>query len=90
MPKGGTITINMKPNSMDGLRISFSDTGHGIPRDKIEKVLEPFYSTKIKTGSTGLGLSISQGIVEKLGGSITLKSEVGEGTKVVISIPCIA
>ena len=88
MPDGGIIKIELAPDGRNNLLISFADSGCGIPEDKLKKVLDPFYSTKTKTGSTGLGLSISQGIIEKLKGELRLESEMNKGTKVTISLPC--
>jgi two-component system cell cycle sensor histidine kinase/response regulator CckA len=57
-----------------------ADTGPGIPEDLVEKIFEPFFTTKKETGGTGLGLSICRGIVASLGGTITVRSNVGKGT----------
>ncbi|RPH39403.1 MAG: sensor histidine kinase, partial [Planctomycetota bacterium] len=64
-----------------------SDTGCGIPEENLKKVFEPFFTTKEPGEGTGLGLSLSYGIVKSLGGSIDLKSKVGEGTQVTIALP---
>ena len=69
----------------DATRIEISDTGEGIPADKLQKIFEPFYSSK-KDG-TGLGLTIARKIVEDHDGTIEVKSEVGIGTVFVIIIP---
>jgi signal transduction histidine kinase len=61
------------------LRVRFSDNGSGIPEDHINRVFEPFYSTKPYKG-TGLGLSIVKKIIELYGGNITVASEMGRGT----------
>lgn len=65
--------------------IIIKDNGHGIDHDNLDKIFDPFYTTK--SDGTGLGLSISYGIINKHGGDIKIKSEVGEGTTVIISLP---
>ena len=65
--------------------ISISDNGPGIPEAIQEKIFQPFFSTKEE--GTGLGLSIASRIVEKHGGTLTLKSEEGEGTTFTITLP---
>ena len=58
----------------------------GIPEENIAHVFEPFFTTKEASG-TGLGLSITYGIVEKLGGKISVKSKVNEGTRFTVRLP---
>ena len=84
----GTLTIATK-HVTDAWRveISFSDTGEGIPEKNLARLFEPFFTTKEVGHGTGLGLSISHGIVERHGGSISVKSRVGEGTTFVVSLP---
>lgn len=65
--------------------LSIKDTGRGIPEDIRLKLFDPFFTTK-DTG-TGLGLSISHGIVERHGGTISLESQVGQGTTFTITLP---
>jgi two-component system NtrC family sensor kinase len=88
---GGTITISAKPlESASGerhLQIIFTDTGVGIPKDEIEKVFDPFYTTKDGSGNAGLGLSIAKGIIDKHNGTLRIESETGQGTQVVIGLP---
>jgi signal transduction histidine kinase len=67
------------------LKISVNDSGCGISPEEMEKIFEPFYSTK-ESGS-GLGLSIAQGLIEALGGSIYVKSKAGKGTEVILQLP---
>ena len=66
--------------------ICITDTGVGISEEHLEHIFEPFYTTKGKYG-TGLGLSITYGIVQKLGGKISVKSKLGEGTKFFVHLP---
>ena len=85
MPEGGQITIQANAANDDQVRIAFSDTGLGIAAEDLERVFEPFYSTKGERG-TGLGLAICRQIVEAHQGAISLSSEVGAGTTVTIAL----
>ncbi len=67
--------------------IEIEDTGTGIAKENIEKVFEPFYTTKGVGEGTGLGMSISYKIVESHGGKIDIDSELGKGTKFTITLP---
>lgn len=71
------------------IRITFYDHGIGIPAGDIDKVMNPFFSTKPRGKGTGLGLSISHGIVTDHGGNIRIESVEGEFTKVIIELPAI-
>jgi len=84
MTTGGTLTLQTGENS-DGVWISVADTGGGIPEEQINRIFEPFYTTK-KRGS-GLGLMIVQRIVRAHGGKIELESHVGRGTTFRIWLP---
>jgi signal transduction histidine kinase len=84
MTTGGTLTLQTGENS-DGVWVSVSDTGGGIPEEQINRIFEPFYTTK-KRGS-GLGLMIVQRIVRAHGGKIELESNVGRGTTFRIWLP---
>jgi two-component system NtrC family sensor kinase len=67
--------------------VSVKDSGIGIPPEILDKVLEPFFSTKPVGKGTGLGLSLCYGIVEAHGGRLEIKSRPGEGTEVRIILP---
>jgi PAS domain S-box-containing protein len=67
--------------------VSFRDTGVGIPKDNLDKIIEPFFSTKPVGKGTGLGLSLCFGIVESHGGRIEIQSELAKGTEVKVFIP---
>ena len=82
----GTITIAIE-NVGDCRTITVSDTGPGIPRENLDKIFEPFFSTKSPGKGTGLGLFVSRGIVEKLGGSIEVASKIGQGARFSVRIP---
>ena len=84
MTKGGTITLQTGEGG-DGVWFSVADTGNGIPEEQINRIFDPFYTTK-KEG-TGLGLMIVQRIVRAHGGRIELESLVGRGTTFRIWLP---
>lgn len=86
------LSIEQQPDLAEGnLRITVSDTGVGIPADKIEKVFDSFSqadaSTTRRYGGTGLGLTISKRLVELMGGRMWIESEVGKGTSFIMEIP---
>jgi signal transduction histidine kinase len=83
---GGKITIETKRSGDHRVDISVTDNGIGIPEENIQQIFEPFFTTKEGTG-TGLGLSITYGIVEKLGGKISVQSKVNEGTCFTVTLP---
>lgn len=87
---GKRLDILAEPVSVHGtphIRVTFHDHGVGIPAGMLQKVLEPFYSTKPAGLGTGLGLSISQSIVVEHGGSLIIESVEGEFTKVHVLLP---
>ena len=83
---GGLIRIETENAEPNGVRVAVTDNGCGIPENIIKHVFDPFFSTRKEKG-TGLGLSISYGIIEKLGGTITVSSTVGQGTRFEITLP---
>ncbi len=91
MADGGSLQVRVATardwsDGRQGVRITVADNGSGIPRNNLRQIFEPFYTTKKGTG-TGLGLWVSQGIVEKHGGSIRLRSRSeGQSTGTVFSI----
>ncbi|HZL80061.1 MAG TPA: ATP-binding protein [Candidatus Limnocylindrales bacterium] len=84
MTTGGTLTLQTGENS-DNVWVSVADTGGGIPQEQINRIFEPFYTTK-KKGS-GLGLMIVQRIVRAHNGRIELESHVGRGTTFRVWLP---
>jgi two-component system NtrC family sensor kinase len=87
--KGGGIVIFTHLKSINGseyVEVKISDTGHGIPDDKIGSIFDPFFSTKGQEG-TGLGLSVVLGIIDEHNGKIDVESEVGKGTTFTIKLP---
>lgn len=86
MPRGGELTIRSDLDEAGAsVRIRFSDTGHGIGAEHLDRIFDPFFSTKEK--GTGLGLSISYGIVERHEGTIEVESRVGHGSTFTVTIP---
>jgi two-component system NtrC family sensor kinase len=82
--------IKIKTWNGNGLvNISVSDTGSGIPEDKLNRIFEPFFTTKPVGHGTGLGLSITYDIVKKHKGEITVESEAGRGTTFTVKLPVI-
>ena len=89
---GGRITVSTSlSESSDqgkkGVAIALEDTGCGIPAEHMGKLFDPFFTTKDVGQGTGLGLSVSLGIVQRHGGTITVKSEVGKGSTFTIWLP---
>lgn len=92
MEKGGMITLRARQDKVrlrdcdsEVVMLEVEDTGSGIPLEVQERLFTPFFSTK--EGGTGLGLSIASGIVDKHGGTLEFKSEMGKGTTFRIILP---
>jgi signal transduction histidine kinase len=90
MDEKGTITIVTRAAPGEAVEVLLSDTGHGIPPDKIDKIFDPFFSTKESGHGTGLGLSIAYGIVTTHRGTISVESELGKGATFTIRLPAAA
>ncbi|NCC26099.1 MAG: two-component sensor histidine kinase, partial [Deltaproteobacteria bacterium] len=87
MNDGGRLNISFA-QGLDGMvEATFADSGCGISPENLEKIFEPFFSTKKGTGGTGLGLSITYGLVKDLGGDIKVRSELGKGTVFTVRLP---
>jgi two-component system, cell cycle sensor histidine kinase PleC len=90
-PKGGRITITVLATNDGGQLLSVRDTGPGIPKDEIPKVLQAFgqgsLAHETAEGGTGLGLPIVQNLVQLHGGEFELTSELRKGTEVTITLP---
>jgi len=101
--EGGILEINLSETELDSytasqypdlgtgkyIRLTVSDTGHGIDKDVMERIFEPYFTTKEKGRGTGLGLSVVHGIVKSHGGAITVYSEPGKGSTFHVYIPAI-
>ena len=90
MPTGGKLRVSSdcrSRHSRNWLAIALEDTGIGIAPENLERVFEPFFTTRSKDGGTGLGLSVSYGIVTDHGGFIEVDSQVGKGTMFTVWLP---
>lgn len=85
-PSGGKVSISAVAVPPAAVAITISDTGKGIPQDKLDTIFEPFFSTKGSKG-TGLGLPVMKKIIEEHGGKVELESEVDKGTTFRITLP---
>ncbi len=93
--RGGTITITTEEICLltdskkrtSGVLVKISDSGTGMSKETLKYLFEPFYTTKKAGKGTGLGLSISYGIIQKLGGSIEVASQPGEGAQFTFTLP---
>jgi two-component system, NtrC family, sensor kinase len=86
----GKITIRTRLRNKDGLPVvetEIEDTGKGISPDQIDKIFEPFFSTKKDRGGTGLGLSVARNIIREHGGEIQVQSEPNRGSVFHIILP---
>ncbi len=86
MDDRGRLEITIQPTDHQTVEVHIQDDGVGIPEENLQRIFEPFFTTKPGIG-TGLGLSVTYGIVEKLNGSLRVKSEVGKGTLFVVELP---
>ena len=84
---GDSVKIAVTHSHPNGVGIEISDTGCGIPREHLQRIFEPFFTTKGERHGTGLGLSITYNLIQKLGGTIDVKSEVGVGTTFRVVLP---
>jgi signal transduction histidine kinase len=94
LPDGGTLTVEIWEDEDDVL-ISFSDTGTGIPDHIMDKLFQPFVTTKGPLGGgdmagSGLGLSVSNGIIKNHGGTIEVETELNKGSTFTIRLPIAA
>ncbi len=87
--EGGTIKIETQKSRIEknNIEILIEDTGPGIPKENLDRIFNPFFTTKAVGKGTGLGLSICYDLVRKMGGKIEVSSQVGTGTKFCIRIP---
>ena len=90
---GGTIDLSARrasPEGRDGVKIVIRDTGSGIQPEHLDKLFDPFFTTKEVGKGTGLGLAVSAGVVERHGGTISVRSEIGLGSTFTIRLPVVA
>jgi len=84
--QGGRIWVTAK-RWLDGVAVSVTDSGPGIPEEIAARVFEPFFTTKPEGKGTGLGLSICQGILKEHGGRLTLEAKPGAGATFIVELP---
>ncbi len=93
MPQGGSIHIAARQMATTGngagpaCQVRVRDTGSGIPTELLQRVTEPFFTTKDDAHGTGLGLSMVKAFIERSGGDLAIESAVGQGTSVILSLP---
>ncbi|MBN2688813.1 MAG: PAS domain S-box protein [Deltaproteobacteria bacterium] len=89
MPDGGRLTVGADYAAANGnqeyLKIMVADTGLGVQKELLEKIIEPFYTTKEK--GTGLGLAIVNRVIESHNGKFSIESDIGHGTRCTILLP---
>jgi len=87
MSDGGNLGIQVRQKKTDNVSVTVADDGCGISQADMNRIFEPFFSTKTKKGGTGLGLSLTQNFVREIGGSLNVESVVGKGTTFTITLP---
>ncbi len=83
----GAITVSTRRAGEGRVAIAVADTGVGIAPENLQKIFNPFFTTKAPGKGTGLGLSLCHGIVDRLGGAITVESEKGRGSTFTVTLP---
>lgn len=88
----GVLTVKLDKIARSGddrewLELSVTDTGEGIDEESLDRIFEPYYSTKEKTSGTGMGLAMVHGIISRQGGSIEVDSELGKGSTFRVYLP---
>ncbi|WP_245233041.1 ATP-binding protein [Maribacter forsetii] len=87
-PKGYNPTVSVSTEKQDNMvLIKVSDNGNGVPKEVLDKIFQPFFTTKPSGEGTGLGLSLSYDIVKAHGGELTVDTKQGEGTTFTIALP---
>ena len=84
----GVVSITTQNINENSVEIIIVDNGHGMDQDMVSKAFNPFYTTKGQGEGTGLGLSISYGLIRRYGGNIEVTSELGQGTRFVVTLNC--
>jgi two-component system, NtrC family, sensor kinase len=90
MPHGGTLTVRTTHDH--GVRVHVIDTGTGIAPEHIQRIYDPFFTTKGRpkqggSGGTGLGLAVTYGIIQEHAGKIRVESQPGQGTTFYLDFP---
>ena len=89
VPENGEIIIRTKNTTDDSVTFEIADNGLGMAPEDIPHIFEPFFSTKQNASGIGLGLAIVHGIIQNHKGKIHVKSELGKGTTLVVTLPLI-
>lgn len=87
MPQGGTLTLRTRNVEPGWIELEVVDSGIGMPREVLDKAMDPFFTTKAHGKGTGLGLSMAYNTMKAHGGSLTIQSEKGKGTRVLVRLP---
>ena len=87
MPDGGEFAILARREADASVTIALEDNGLGMPADVLERIFEPFYSTKSAAEGTGLGLSVIRDLLNAAGGEIRVRSTPGAGSSFLIRLP---
>lgn len=85
--EGGRVEVSTRTAAAETIEMVISDTGCGISEDIIDRIWEPFFTTKEVGSGTGLGLAITYNIIKKHGGNILLNSRLGEGSEFIVRLP---
>jgi signal transduction histidine kinase len=83
-----TVTVSTKKIG-DKVEIKVSDNGNGIPQRIVDKIFQPFFTTKPTGQGTGLGLSLSYDIIKAHGGEIKVETKEGEGSEFIVQLPIV-
>jgi signal transduction histidine kinase len=86
-PPGGHVEVETRVDGADTVVLTVADDGSGIPPENLDKIFNPFFTTKPVGQGTGLGLAICHGIVASHGGEIRVDSEIGRGTRLSLVLP---
>jgi len=87
LDRRGILTLRTRLTSSDTVQVDICDNGPGIPADELNKIFDPFYTTKPVGEGSGMGLSICYRIIENHGGTITVNSKPGRGTIFTVTLP---
>jgi two-component system, NtrC family, sensor kinase len=98
MPEAGSLTIRMRPvdmprsssqptDQLESYAVDIIDTGQGIPRDRMDQIFQPFFTTKKAGQGTGLGLAIAAETIRAHGGEMAVESEPGKGSRFTVILP---
>ena len=85
-PPGECVAVRIEP-SAENVQILIQDQGSGMTEEQVDRMFDPFYTSRTDQGGTGLGLSITYGIVQQHGGTIAVHSRPGAGTTVTVTLP---